>query len=80
METDMMRNVFVSCCAAAAMLSVASIVAPTPAHAWWRYGYTARPYAYAYPVRPYYAYRPYRAYAFVPGPRVWVGRRDRWRW
>ena len=48
----MMRNVFVSCCAAAAMLSAASVVAPTPAQAWWRYGYTARPYAYAYPVRP----------------------------
>ena len=77
----MMRNVFVSCCAAAAMLSAASIVAPNPAHAWWRSGYTARPHAYVYPARPYAyrAYRPYRAYAFVPGPRIWVGRRHRWR-
>jgi hypothetical protein len=90
----MMRNVFVSCCAAAAMLSAASLLTPTPAQAWWRQGYVAAPsraYAYRPNYRPrvyarrpsYFALgvrpRPYRAYAYAPGPRIWVGGRRRWR-
>jgi hypothetical protein len=81
-----MRNVLVSCCAAAAMISAASLVTPTPADAWgYRYGayrpyaYTYRPYAYRpYAYRPY--YRPYGAYAYAGfGPRIWLRGGRRWR-